>query len=199
MALKRKIEYYKFDGNENIKIIQEKLQKIIKDKNYYNDYNSDNIDFYYFNIFSDVDEAMKMIKMLDNGDYHQLAVRYKEENEHPITKLPQMKELQNKKEKHLEHLKNIEERASIKTFKSQFRKCKGCGSSLARDLLEDEFCPLCGTDLRGTTYRKQMAKVQKNIDNVDKSIAALYRRYNIDDLGYTVKWLIKIEYMIDGE
>lgn len=199
MALKRKIEYYKFDGDENIKTIQKELEKIVKNKNYYENYSVEDIDFYYFNIFENQEEAMEMIGRLDNGDYHQLAVRYREEKEHPAFNFPKMQELKREKESLLETLKNTEERASIKNFTSKFRKCRGCESMLARELIKGELCPLCGTDLRGNYHVKTIMTLKKKLEDIDGKIERFLNRYKIDDPEYEVKWLVKIEYIVEGE
>ena len=52
----------------------------------------------------------------------------------------------------------------IINHKSSLIGCKHCGSKIAREFLKNDYCPVCGTDLRSETVIKTIARYDEIID-----------------------------------
>lgn len=135
--------------------------------------------------FLSYDEAQRYIDSTDSGNYDQIAVKYRV--------YPTMKESAKEKEI-LERIYGAEH--SIKTFKSEYIGCPGCGSKFKRTLLRGEKCPLigCGTDLRGKTTLETINRYQKNIEKFNLQLQQEKASCRAKTSKYKVCWLIKVEY-----
>ena len=65
--------------------------------------------------------------------------------------------------------KYIEEH-SVKTAQARTVGCKKCGSSLAREYLKNDLCPLCGNDLRGPSIIEGEASLRNRLAGLEKRI-----------------------------
>ena len=59
---------------------------------------------------------------------------------------------------------------SVKTFSAKNIGCKKCGSSLAKEYLKSDICPLCGADLRSQTTIDGENQMKAKIDELKKKI-----------------------------
>ena len=59
---------------------------------------------------------------------------------------------------------------SVKTFSAKNIGCKKCGSSLAKEYLKSDVCPLCGTDLRSQSTIDGENQMKAKIDELKKRI-----------------------------
>ena len=92
------------------------------------------------------------------GSFYITAISYRGEAEDT----EEIKNLRVKVEEIKERIKKFAEENSVKTFASKTIGCKKCGSSLAKDYLKSDICPLCGNDLRSpTTIERENALKQK--------------------------------------
>lgn len=78
-----------------------------------------------------------------------------------------------------EKLEKYSREHSVKAFKSALVGCPKCTSKLAIKYLKDDYCPLCGKDLRSKTtldtiarYEKNISQLQKELRNEEKNMAS---------------------------
>lgn len=62
---------------------------------------------------------------------------------------------------------------SVLSFQSKSIGCKKCGSQLAKEYLKDDFCPLCGNDLRAPSTIEGEAQYRQRLDSLDKELEYL--------------------------
>ncbi len=135
------------------------------------------------------DAAKELIKALDKGWYDDHSVRYYDHSGAEIT--PKIKELQDKHAALTTKLGQYEAEHSVKNLKAAYIGCPACGSTLARERLRGELCPLCQTDLRSKTtldtikgYRERMVETSRKIQTEMEKQKA----------NRKIKWLVKNEY-----
>lgn len=87
-----------------------------------------------------------------------------------------------------QRLKKYVEEHSVKTFAFKNIGCKKCGSQLAKDYLKDDFCPLCGNDLRGQSTIEGEQKITAKIAELEASFKEAERINHI--VNGKVEWLL---------
>lgn len=143
-------------------------------------------------VYESYEAAYRAIEDADKGKwYNQMAVRFKD---YPrVTKSKELAAISERIKKQDEAVKKIVADASVKNRTSEFIGCPKCGSSLKRELLSGEACPLCRADLRSKTNIERIAKAKAK----SAELGALYRETETKlerKQKPTVKWLVKIEY-----
>ncbi len=78
---------------------------------------------------------------------------------------------------------------SVLSFQSKSIGCKKCGSQLAKEYLKDDFCPLCGNDLRAPSTIEGEAQYRQRIDTMKKELDYLGVCNQIKNgkIGYLLK------------
>ena len=140
--------------------------------------------------FDSYEEARDFIEEHDNVSYGGIAVKFKDSYD-----------LKNKKiiglENRIQEIKKTKLEYAKKNFvgnrKSAFIGCPICESKLNRKYLKDNFCPVCGEDLRSNTVRDTLDRYYRRIKELEKQIR---EEKNSDTKKYipSIKWLVKFEY-----
>lgn len=151
-------------------------------------------------VFDTYEEARNYIDTIDNGDYDQIAVKFKEAEKFvsssALLKLKERSESANK-----EYL-DLDDRQyySPDTVKSKFITCKKCGSKLAVSYLKRVIgrsanqCPVCWNDLRPQSVLERIAKLKEKGETLSKAC----RERELEERKKTNRnapeqWLVKIE------
>lgn len=74
-----------------------------------------------------------------------------------------------------EKIKKYIEEHSVKTFSAKNIGCKKCGSSLAKEYLKSDICPLCGNDLRGQTTIDGENAMKQKLEAMEAQLSDLVR------------------------
>lgn len=79
---------------------------------------------------------------------------------------------------------------SISTFKAEFVSCPNCKSKFKRDLLKNDYCPLCRTDMRSNT-------TLSTIKNYESKVKELKKQYKEEQKKLkekaTTNWLVSFQ------
>ena len=78
-----------------------------------------------------------------------------------------------------EKIKKYIEEHSVKTFSAKNIGCKKCGSSLAKDYLKSDVCPLCGNDLRATSTIEGEIALKQKLEAMEAQLSDLVKVNNI--------------------
>lgn len=141
--------------------------------------------------FNSYDEAEDYIRMMDNGWYDNLAVRFRT----PSIESQAYKDLK-RRENVLQHkLESLDKKNYFENAKSAYIGCKNCGSKISRThlicKLKPNHCPICGADLRPATALEQIEKYRTSITSIQNKQAEEKKKMGEKD---EVRWLVKIEY-----
>ena len=144
-------------------------------------------------ICDNYEDAERYIESHDDGNYDQLAVKYRV---YPrIEPSKTMISLQERLKKETVKKAEYEKEHSIASFKAEFVGCPNCGSKLKKELLKGDSCPLCRTELRSKTTMETLARYEKNIKELVKQIKEEERKLQAKMVKKSkIKWLVKIEY-----
>ena len=69
--------------------------------------------------------------------------------------------------------------------------CKKCGSSLSKDFLRGDSCPLCRADLRSKTTLDRISAYQKRLEDIQKKIESEKKK---QWEKASLKWMVRFEY-----
>ena len=146
-------------------------------------------------ILNSQEEAYDCINKHDDGDYDQLAVRFRDANIKPDASKKYNvlgKKLSSLKAEY-QHKNSI---AYATTVKSEYVGCKHCGSKLATRYIQNtNKCPLCHSDLRSPTTLANIKRLQERISNVEEQFKEEKEKLNKKLLkSAKIKWLVKVEY-----
>ena len=139
-------------------------------------------------ICDDEQAAQEKIERLDNHDYDQLAVMYRETtrpNTKAFASLLARRDALNKK------LSEAENRVHYKGAKSKFVSCKKCGSKIATEYIHSNYCPVCHEDLRPKSLLDSIKSMHDRRDELNKKIREATIKASKKAPLY---WLVKIEY-----
>lgn len=100
------------------------------------------------------------------GSFYITAISYRGEAEDT----EEIKVLRVKVSEMQERIKKFAEENSVKTFTSKTIGCKKCGSSLAKDYLKSDICPLCGNDLRSPTTIERENALKQKVELMEKQL-----------------------------
>lgn len=133
------------------------------------------------------DEAEQCIKDHDRKWYDQLAVRYYE----PAKGFSD-KKLEELKAKTSSLLDNYHAKDCVwaNGLKSEYTRCKKCGSKIKREYIKTNRCPVCSADLRPETTLKAVQAAKERWEKAWKAVDEYINKH----AKKTVKWLVKIEY-----
>lgn len=148
-------------------------------------------------ILNSQEEAYDCINKHDDGDYDQLAVRFRDANIKPDASKKYNvlgKKLSSLKAEY-QHKNSI---AYATTVKSEYVGCKHCGSKLsARYIQNTNKCPLCRSDLRSPTTLANIKRLQERILEAEEQFKAEKEKLNKKlSKSAEIKWLVKVEYHI---
>lgn len=132
------------------------------------------------------DEAHEYLRDMDSGDYDQLAVRFRRAAA-PSAKLM---ELRKKLQEAETTLCTMDKDVHYSHTTTKFVGCKKCGSSLAREYLKTNFCPMCHTDLRPQSTRDRIAKAREKVKKLQQQVQEEEKKNNQKGKLF---WLVKIE------
>ena len=146
-------------------------------------------------ILNSEEEAYDYIKKHDDGDYDQLAIRFRDTCIKPDTskKYDALGKKLNDLKTEYQHKNSI---AYATTVKSEYVGCKHCGSKLATRYIQNtNKCPLCHSDLRSPTTLANIKRLQERISNVEEQFKEEKEKLNKKLLkSAKIKWLVKVEY-----
>lgn len=186
------IEYYDYPANVNRKKVLAKLSAHVSCRTMQEGGHGIDEITWFTDICDTYDEAKDYIKLMDLGNYDQLAVRYRVPHE-PGKKELELKARVQKAQERLQHEKEINRLAGMK---SEYVGCKNCGSKLSREHMlkkaRGNFCPVCGADLRSPTVQKTIANAENAYKQAKKAYDEEVKR--AAKRSKTLRWLVKIEY-----
>lgn len=139
-------------------------------------------------ICDDEQAAQEKIERLDNHDYDQLAVMYRETTK-PTTKT--FASLLSRRDALDKKLHEIENCVHYKGAKSKFVSCKKCGSKIATGYLRSNYCPVCREDLRPKSLLDSINAMHERRKKIDRKIREAMIKASKKAPLY---WLVKIEY-----
>lgn len=80
------------------------------------------------------------------------------------------------------------------TVKSKFMACKNCGSSLAREYLRSNRCPLCSADMRPASKLAAIEKAAENVKKAETKLEEATKRAAKENKSKKLFWLVRVEY-----
>lgn len=148
------------------------------------------------------DEARNNIEMMDDGDYCQLAVKYKEYGTVDKSKLKKYNELSTKCKEAHDKVDKLERTNHFKDLKSAYIGCPHCNSKINREvyvnkrtLMRANCCPVCGESMLKDTMLKQIEAAKEKHRKLQDQAQAEYRKQQLKNKPKD-KWLVKIEYHV---
>lgn len=144
-------------------------------------------------ILNSYDDARLYLAEHDNGDYDQLAVRYREIKINPTKKhITLRNKLNNLQAEYLQRNSVI----YATTVKSEYVGCKGCGSKLASKYIQNtNKCPLCHAELRSATTLTGLQRLKERIGVAEKLLKNEENTIRKkEEKRAVIKWLVKVEY-----
>lgn len=137
------------------------------------------------------DEAEKFLNSRIGGkDYDQVAVRYRKLVKEPAYVIAARTAF-NEATKRYGELNMPVHYASVK---AKFVACKNCGSSLAREYLRSNRCPLCGVDMRPASKLDAIEKAGKNVEKARAKMAEAEEKAAKENKNKELLWLVRVEY-----
>ena len=148
-------------------------------------------------IFDNYQQAQDYIEKIDDGNYRQIAVKYRVTK--PIKNLPKsIQNLQSRLESEICKRKAYINEHSIHNKKCDYIGCPTCGSKLKKDLIRGECCPLCRTDLRSESTLSKIRSFDADIhdlrNRISKETDTYTSKINAKNKDAEVRWLIKFEF-----
>lgn len=142
-------------------------------------------------IYDNYEEAEEAIEELDEGDYDNLAVLYRDYGKvKPSAKMKAIDaRLEDMRKKYVELEKTST--TDLNERKSAFLGCKNCGSKLATKYLHFSKCPVCGAELRSDTVMNRLANMTKKIKELNKEHTMEEKK--LKNKAET-RWLVKFEF-----
>ena len=145
---------------------------------------------FYNMTFDSWNDAQDFIEEHDNDSYGGVAVKYKDIHDMKNKKII---ELENRILKIIETKIEYEKKNFVGNRKSSFIGCPRCESKLNRTRLKDNFCPLCGEDLRSKTIQDTLDRYDDRIIELEKLIRKEKKNDTKKNIP-SIKWLVKFEY-----
>lgn len=133
------------------------------------------------------EEAKDYIQQRDDGNYRQLAVRYRAPADEAPQYLVDARLALGESRMRLSKANAFH----FSTAKSAFIGCKACGSKLSREHLRSNFCPLCRADLRPASKLAEVKRVQAVVQKAEKRLEDAEKRAAANG---KLRWLVKVEY-----
>ena len=96
-----------------------------------------------------------------------------------------------------EKLTKYVQEKSVRNFQSKTVGCRSCGSSLAKEYLKDDICPVCGQDLRSQGIIDGEVQIRQRIDDAKEALF-VQREINRIKNG-KILWLSNFEDNSDTE
>ena len=139
-------------------------------------------------VYDSEEDAYEAIKRFDNGWYDDHAVLFRDTSNLENAKTKKLSEqIAAAKQKKDEYIGANH----VTSRKSVFVGCPHCGSTLSREHLRSDKCPLCRTDLRSETVRNRIKGYDDKVKELRKKLAV--EKKKLADKA-PVKWLVKYEY-----
>lgn len=138
-------------------------------------------------ICASYEEAEVYIQRHDDGNYRQLAVRYRAPADEAPQYLVDARLALGESRMRLSKANAFH----FSTAKSAFIGCKACGSKLSREHLRSNFCPLCRADLRPASKLAEVKRVQAVVQKAEKRLEDAEKRAAANG---KLRWLVKVEY-----
>lgn len=145
------------------------------------------------------EDAMEYIKIIDNGWYDQIAVKYKHYNG-LIKKTQTHQALEDRYMRLRNRYNELSSKTHYEGCKSKFISCKSCESKINSAYFGQRvynFCPICKADLRPDTTLQLIKnaydnylKAEKELREEDKKARKKYESHA------ETRWLVKIEYHV---
>lgn len=139
-------------------------------------------------ICKDFEEAVEVCdKYSAGGFYSDYAVRF-----YDTDAVKESKKVENLKARISElRIKQSEygNTHSVKLQKAAKIGCKKCGSSIAKNYLKSERCPVCGNDLRAEYILERLRKFDADINKIEKDIRVEKQK---QASKAPVKWCVKV-------
>lgn len=138
-------------------------------------------------VYGSQDEAREAIRKMDKGNYDQIAVLFNEYYE------PQDEKINELRAKASEACKEWSKRDQVlyaDTVTSTYIGCKHCGSRLFRELLQENLCPVCRSELRPEHMLKSISSAKNKWVRAQRSV----EEYIQKKCRKETMWLVKIEY-----
>lgn len=146
-------------------------------------------------ILNSEEEAYDYIKKHDDGNYDQLAVRFRDAYIKPgmSKKYDALGEKLNGLRTEYQHKNSI---VYATTVKSEYVGCKHCGSKLSAKYIQNtNKCPLCHSDLRSPTTLTNLERLKERITETERQFKEEKEKLNKKLMkSAKIKWLVKIEY-----
>ncbi len=129
------------------------------------------------------DEAEEILRYLPEGEC--FAVRYHKEPSPSDGMVKMQQRIDAMEEKRARFL----EERSVRSFAAKTIGCKKCGSQLAKEFLKDDFCPLCGNDLRSQSTLDTLAQMDESLRDMKKELFSLTMLNRIlnGEIGYLTR------------
>ena len=136
------------------------------------------------------EEAQQFLEKESRGQYYPgEAVMYYDTDHLPENKA--VAALRSKYKKTLDDLQKFNEESTVRNFKAKYIGCKKCGSSLSKDFLRGDSCPLCRADLRSKTTLDRISAYQKRLEDIQKKIESEKKK---QWEKASLKWMVRFEY-----
>ena len=146
--------------------------------------------------FKNQDEAYEWINKNDSS-YRQMAVKFVDNNSLKYSASYTKKEKQIKQYEDKLNTLNSKIHYSAKNVKSKFVTCKTCESKISTKYIRNNYCPVCGKDLRPDSLVKKIVDMEKDLHKKQLELSRLKQdEIKKNKRGKSIKWLVKVEYHV---
>ena len=186
------IKYFEYKEGVSQKKVQASLDSYVAHEDYQEGCSGLNTPIRWIEncgVLNSYDEALEYIKSHDKGWYDSLAVRYRQCDG---KKTASLKKAEEKADAAKGKFADLNNKFHFADIKAAFIGCRNCGSKISREYLEDNYCPICDSDMRP---QSTLDALERYKENLHKANALLFeeRKKNLAKNGKTM-WLVKIEY-----
>lgn len=192
----REIMTYEYDVNTDKDIIEYEANQDAIHNGDYRKKLMRKIEYHNTPVYNSYEEAMDAINKINDGDYHNIAVRFNRYKfRKPTKKIENLKE---RIEKARESIVDYKKENSIKNRKSKFIGCTKCESRINKDYFSDyrwNECPLCEEDLSSNTIKKTLENRYNRVNEMELELKKEVDKNNKKGKP-TEKWLVKTEYHV---
>ncbi len=184
------IEYYDYSENKSKREITDELDEYVKHRTWEEgSYGLPCPINWIDKVCNTREEAIEYIKSVDNGQYNQIAVKYKDCKEYGKA----TKDLKTRVSEARSKAYAAEHKVHYADVKAEFITCHTCGSKLARKYLHSNYCPMCRYDMRPESALQKIARLNEIVSELEAKFETAKRK-DAQKKNGPIKWLVKIEY-----